>query len=43
MKSYMFSHFFDRVFGRCGVGFLLATALAGAKAEVEQLKKFIGF
>ena len=31
--------FFGVVFGRGGVGFLLASALAGAKAEVEQLKK----
>ena len=30
-------------FGRGGVSFLLASALAGAKAEVETLKKFIGF
>ena len=29
------------VFGRDGVGFLLASALAGAKAEVEQMKKSI--
>ena len=35
--------FFGVVFGRGGVGFLLASALAGAKAEVEELKKSIGF
>ena len=39
----LFLTFFGVVFGRGGVGFLLASALAGAKAEVETLKKFIGF
>ena len=31
------------VFGRVGVGFLLASALAGAKAEVEKMKKSFVF
>ena len=34
---------FGGVFGRGGVGVMLASALAGAKAEVEKLKKSIGF
>ena len=34
---------FGVVFGRGGVGFLLASALAGAKAEFEKLSKSIGF
>ena len=38
-----FLTFVGGVFGRGGVGFLLASALAGAKAEVEALKKSIGF
>ena len=38
-----FLTFVGGVFGRGGVGFLLASALAGAKAEVEKLKKSIGF
>ena len=38
-----FLTFVAGVFGRGGVGFLLASALAGAKAEVEKLKKSIGF
>ena len=33
----LFLTFFGVVFGRGGVGFLLASALAGAKAEVEKL------
>jgi len=37
------SNFFDGVFGRGGVGFLLASALAGAKADVRKLKKSICF
>ena len=39
----LFLTFFGGVFGHGGVGFLLVSALAGAKAEVEQLKKSIGF
>ena len=39
----VFSNVFVGVFGRGGVGFLLASALAGAKAKVEKLKKTIGF
>ena len=39
----LFLTFFGVVFGRGGVGFLLASALAGAKAEVEKLTKSIGF
>ena len=39
----LFLTFFGVVFGRGGVGFLLASALAGAKAEVEKLKKSMGF
>ena len=39
----LFLTFVGVVFGRGGVGFLLASALAGAKAEVEKLKKSIGF
>ena len=35
--------FVGGVFGRGGVGFLLASALAGAKAEVEKLKKSVVF
>ena len=35
--------FFGGVFGRGGVGFLLASALSGSKAEVENLKNSIGF
>ena len=38
-----FLTFVGGVFGRGGVGFLLASALAGAKAEVEAVKKSIGF
>ena len=38
-----FLTFVGTVFGRGGVGFLLASALAGAKAEVDKLKKSIGF
>ena len=38
-----FLTFFGVVFGRGGVGFLLASALAGAKAEVEKLTTSIGF
>ena len=39
----LFLAFLGGVFGRGGVGFLLASALAGAKAEVEKLKEPIGF
>ena len=39
----LFLTFFGVVFGRGGVGCLLASALAGAKAEVEQMTKSIGF
>ena len=38
-----FSKFVGGVFGRGGVGFLLASALAGAKPEVKKLIKSIGF
>ena len=38
-----FLMFFGVGFGCGGVGFLLASALAGAKAEVENLKNSIGF
>ena len=38
-----FLTFWGGVLGRGGVGFLLASALAGAKAEVEKLTKSIGF
>ena len=42
-KHICFPTFFGGVFGRGGVGFLLASALAGAKAEVEKMNKSIGF
>ena len=38
-----FLTFVGGVFGRGGVGFLLASALAGAKAEVEKLNESIDF
>ena len=38
-----FLTFWGGVFGRGGVGFPLASAHAGAKADVEKLQKSIGF
>ena len=39
----LFLAFVDGVFRRGGVGYLLASALAGAKAEVEKIKASNGF
>ena len=38
-----FLTFWGGVFGRGGVGFPLASAHAGAKADVEKITKSIGF
>ena len=43
MTKCAFSNLFGGVFGRDGVGFLLASALAGAKADVEKMTKSMCF